>query len=121
MTQRQRIAIASSQFQQGQILLTPEQQHYLGRVLRLREGDRFIAMDGLGKWWLAQLAGTQAQIVEPLVVQTELPGSITLMVALPKGNGCDEVVRCCTELGVAVIAPVVSDRTLLKNVTYLKP
>ena len=113
MTQLQRIAIAPSQFQQGQILLTQEQQHYLGRVLRLREGDRFIAMDGLGKWWLAQLAGTQAQIVEPLVVQTELPGSITLMVALPKGNGFDEVVRCCTELGVAVIAPVVSDRTLL--------
>ena len=78
-------------------------------------------MDGVGKWWLAQLAGSQAQILEPLVVQTELPVSITLMVALSKGNGLDEVVRCCTELGVAVIAPVVSDRTLLKNVTYLKP
>ncbi len=113
MTQLQRIAIASTQFQQEQILLTLEQQHYLGRVLRLREGDRFIAMDGKGKWWLAQLAGTQAQVLEPLEVQTELPVSITLMVALPKGNGFDEVVRCCTELGVAVIAPVVSDRTLL--------
>ncbi len=113
MTQRQRIAIASDQFQQEQILLTQDQQHYLGRVLRLREGDRFIAMDGKGKWWLAQIAGTQAQVLEPLEVQTELPVSITLMVALPKGNGFDEVVRCCTELGVAVIAPVVSDRTLL--------
>ena len=35
------------------------------------------------------------------------------MVALPKGNGFDEVVRCCTELGVTCIAPVLSDRTLL--------
>ena len=113
MTQLQRIAIASDQFQQEQILLTLEQQHYLGRVLRLREGDRFIAMDGKGKWWLAQIEGTQAKVLEPLDVQTELPVSITLMVALPKGNGFDEVVRCCTELGVAVIAPVVSDRTLL--------
>ncbi|MBE8998474.1 16S rRNA (uracil(1498)-N(3))-methyltransferase [Nostoc sp. LEGE 12447] len=113
MSQLQRIAIAPSQFQQGQILLTKEQQHYLGRVLRLREGDRFIAMDGKGKWWLAQLAGEQAQVLEALLVETELPVSITLMVALPKGNGFDEVVRCCTELGVTCIAPVLSDRTLL--------
>ncbi len=113
MPQLQRIAIAPSQFQQGQIVLTNEQQHYLIRVLRLRVGDRFIAMDGLGKWWLAQLEGEQAQILEPLLIETELPVSITLMVALPKGNGFDEVVRCCTELGVACIAPVLSDRTLL--------
>ncbi|MEH2459472.1 16S rRNA (uracil(1498)-N(3))-methyltransferase [Nostoc sp.] len=113
MSQLQRIAIAPSQLQQGQILLTKEQQHYLGRVLRLHEGDRFIAMDGKGKWWLAQLAGEQAKVLEPLTVETELPVSITLMVALPKGNGFDEVVRCCTELGVAYIAPVLSDRTLL--------
>jgi 16S rRNA (uracil1498-N3)-methyltransferase len=113
MAQFQRIAIAPSQFQQGQILLTKEQQHYLGRVLRLREGDRFIAMDGIGKWWLAQLEGERAQVLEPLTVETELPVSITLVVALPKGNGFDEVVRCCTELGVACIAPVLSDRTLL--------
>lgn len=113
MAQLQRIAIAPSQFQQGQISLTKEQQHYLGRVLRLREGDRFIAMDGRGKWWLAQLAAEQAEVLEPLSVETELSVSITLMVALPKGNGFDEVVRYCTELGVACIAPVLSDRTLL--------
>ncbi|BAY75772.1 hypothetical protein NIES25_22190 [Nostoc linckia NIES-25] len=113
MSQLQRIAIAPSQLQQQQILLTKEQQHYLGRVLRLREGDRFIAMDGKGKSWLAQLAGEQAQVLESISVETELPVSITLMVALPKGNGFDEIVRCCTELGVTCIAPVLSDRTLL--------
>ncbi|WP_246162684.1 RsmE family RNA methyltransferase [Brasilonema sennae] len=113
MSQLQRIAIAPSQLQQEQILLTKEQQHYLERVLRLRGGDRFIAINGKGKWWLAQLEGEKAQILESLTVETELPVSITLMVALPKGNGFDDVVRCCTELGVAVIVPVVSDRTLL--------
>ncbi|BAY42879.1 hypothetical protein SAMD00079811_04570 [Scytonema sp. HK-05] len=70
-------------------------------------------MDGKGKWWLAQLQGETAQVLEPLTVETELAVSITLMVALPKGNGFDDIVRCCTELGVTVIAPVVSDRTLL--------
>ena len=113
MAQLQRIAIAPAQLQQSQILLTPQQLHYLGRVLRLHSGDRFIAMDGMGKWWLAQLTGEEAQIVELLSVETELPITITLMVSLPKGNGFDEVVRCCTEIGVSCIVPVISDRTLL--------
>ena len=113
MAQLQRVAIAPSQVQDQQILLTPQQQHYLGRVLRLRAGDRVLAMDGQGQWWLVMLGGAQAQILEPIHIQTELSVSITLMVALPKGNGFDEVVRYCTELGVASIAPVVSDRTLL--------
>jgi 16S rRNA (uracil1498-N3)-methyltransferase len=70
-------------------------------------------MDGMGKWWLAQLQGEQGEILEPLEVKTELPVAITLMMALPKGNGFDEIVRCCTELGVTCIAPILSDRTLL--------
>jgi 16S rRNA (uracil1498-N3)-methyltransferase len=113
MSQLQRITISPEQIQQEQIVLTPQQEHYLGRVLRLRSGNRFIAMDGKGRWWLAQLEGSLAQVLEAMTVETELPISITLMLALPKGNGFDDVVRCCTELGVATIAPLVSERTLL--------
>ncbi|MCX7593540.1 MAG: 16S rRNA (uracil(1498)-N(3))-methyltransferase [Fischerella sp.] len=113
MTQLQRIAIAPSQIQQQQITLTSEQQHYLYRVLRLQQGDRFIAMDGIGKWWLAQLAGSKAKILQTLTVETELPIAVTLIIALPKGNAFDEVVRCCTELGVSCIFPIVSARTLV--------
>ncbi|BAZ70037.1 MAG: 16S rRNA (uracil(1498)-N(3))-methyltransferase [Pelatocladus maniniholoensis HA4357-MV3] len=113
MAQLQRVTIASFQFHDQHITLTTEQQHYLCRVLRLQSGDRFIAMDGMGKWWLAQLADTEAKILQSLTVQTELPVAVTLIIALPKGNGFDEVVRCCTELGVTCFAPVVSDRTLL--------
>jgi 16S rRNA (uracil1498-N3)-methyltransferase len=113
MAQLQRIAIAPSQIQANVITLGKDQQHYLGRVLRLRGGDRFIAMDGRGKWWLAQLEGEKAQILEQLSPENELPVTVTLMVALPKGNGFDEIVRYCTELGVTCIAPVLSDRTLL--------
>ncbi|MBD2294070.1 16S rRNA (uracil(1498)-N(3))-methyltransferase [Anabaena sphaerica FACHB-251] len=113
MSQLQRITINPSQLQQTQLLLTPQQQHYLLRVLRLQDGDKFIAMDGMGKWWLTQLTGETGEILELLEVQTELPVSITLMMALPKGNSLDDVVRCCTELGVTCILPVLSDRTLL--------
>lgn len=101
------------------IALTPPQQHYLLRVLRLGQGDRFVAMDGQGQAWVAQLTqadpigGWLAERLSPVTVATELPIAVTLVMALPKGNGFDEVVRQTTELGVSCIAPVISDRTLL--------
>lgn len=115
MAQLQRLVIAPTQQQDQQIFLTEAQQHYLGRVLRLGSGDRFIAMDGQGNWWLSELAAsvTQATIIEALTVQTELPAAVTLMAAMPKGSGFDEVVYQATELGVACILPLKSDRTLL--------
>jgi 16S rRNA (uracil1498-N3)-methyltransferase len=109
----QRIAIAPPQRQNNTIILSSQQQHYLYRVLRLKQGDRFIAMNGQGQSWIVQLGDGDAEILEPLLVQTELPIAVTLMVALPKGNTFDEIVRCCTELGVTTLIPILSDRTLL--------
>ena len=118
MPQLQRLAVTATQICDRKIDLTREQQHYLNRVLRLQAGDRFIAMDGRGHWWLAVLeaqeTGLIASITKEIAVNRELPVEVTLMAALPKGNGFDEVVRQATELGVASIVPVTSDRTLLK-------
>jgi 16S rRNA (uracil1498-N3)-methyltransferase len=108
-----RLVINPTQIQGEEINLTPEQSHYLNRVLRLKNGDRFVALDGRGKAWVAENGGTAAQILEPLQESTELPVKVTLIVALPKGNGFDEVVRCCTELGVTTLIPLISQRTLL--------
>ncbi len=118
MAQLQRLAVTAAQICANQIDLTKEQQHYLNRVLRLQAGDLFIAMDGRGHWWSAileaQETGLFASITEEIAVNRELPVAVTLIAALPKGNGFDEVVRQATELGVASIVPVTSDRTLLK-------
>ncbi|AFY77277.1 RNA methyltransferase, RsmE family [Pleurocapsa sp. PCC 7327] len=112
-----RLVIDSAQQQNEKIHLTSQQQHYLSRVLRLRKDDRFVAMDGRGKSWVARLVGTSAQIIEPLSESTELPIAVTLMTALPKGNGFEEIVRCCTELGTMAFMPTISDRTLLNPST----
>ncbi len=114
MSQLQRIAIASEQIQGQQILLTAEQQHYLMRVLRLKIGDRFIVIDPQGGWWLSILQENNGQILEPIAIATELPATVSLIVAMPKGNGLEEIVRQTTELGVSAIYPVMSDRSLLK-------
>ena len=109
-----RLVIAPEQRQSEQINLTSAQQHYLKRVLRMQNGDRFVAMDGQGKSWLAEIKGELAQIIEVINISTELPVSITLIAALPKGNNFEQVIRSCTELGVSTFIPTISDRTLLK-------
>ncbi|MGV2830233.1 16S rRNA (uracil(1498)-N(3))-methyltransferase [Myxosarcina sp. GI1(2024)] len=109
-----RLTIDPNQISDRAITLTPVQQHYLLRVLRLKSGDRFIAMDGLGKAWNAEISGICAKFLEPIEINNELPKSITLITALPKGSGYEQIVRCCTELGVSNFIPVISDRTILK-------
>lgn len=113
VAQLQRLAIAAHQCRQNSITLTLEQQHYLSRVLRLQTGDRFIALCD-PSWWLAELqAGQMATLIELLPVQAELVQPITLCAALMKGQGFDEVVRATTELGIASLVPLLSDRTIM--------
>ena len=109
-----RLAIAAHQQEGQQLSLTVQQQHYLQRVLRLREGDHFVALDGCGQSWIAQLCGTGAILLSTLSEARELSVPVTLIAALPKGGGFEEIVRGCTELGVKAIIPAISQRTLLK-------
>ncbi len=109
-----RLVVTPEQIIEDQITLDGRQLHYLLRVLRLGNGDRFIVMDGTGNSWLSEIREQSAQIIESIEVKTELPVSLTLITALPKGNGYEQIIRCCTELGVSNFMPVISDRTLLK-------
>ncbi len=115
MVQLQRVVITPEQIQQNPVVLDPKQAHYLCQVLRLNSGDRFIAMDGQGHWWLACLdvETKTAQILELLSIDNELSLPIHLIVAPPKGNHFEEVLRSATELGVASIIPLISERTIL--------
>ena len=109
-----RLVFSPIQQQEDFIYLSTEQQHYLKRVLRLGESDRFIAMNGVGKSWLAQIIGAKAQLIELIDLKTELSINVSLITALPKGNGYEQIIRCGTELGVNCFIPVLSDRSILK-------
>ncbi len=111
----QRLVISPSQFEGDScVYLTSDQRHYLLNVLRLQQDDRLIVLDGIGQGWIAALSGDNSvDLLEPYSFKTELPSSVHLVAALPK-NGFDEVVRCCTELGVSSISPIISARTILK-------
>ena len=109
-----RLVVTPEQITEDLIYLDPQQLHYLLRVLRLRNGDRFIALDGNGNSWIVEIEDKLGNIVKAIDLNTELPISLNLITALPKGSGYEQVVRCCTELGVSNFIPVISDRTILK-------
>lgn len=110
----QRITIEPTQINTDTITLTAAQQHYLTRVIRLKNGDKFQAIDGTGQLYLCQLDTDTAEIINITIADRKLDRSIVLICALPKGNNFDDIVRACTELGVTSIIPALSDRTLLQ-------
>lgn len=101
------------------IALTPEQRNYLHNVLRLDAGAEFTALDGNGIWWLAKLGkdADNAKIIAKIENDTELSTQVTLGIAMPKGSNIESVIRQTTELGVRQIAPLFSDRTIIKSGT----
>lgn len=107
-----RLVISPDQIQATQVTLTKAQIHYLQRVLRLRTGDNFIALDGQGAAWRAQLQAPQAQLLDLLSEENELALPVTLAIAVPKGNGLGEIIRPCTELGAQAFQPLLTTRTL---------
>jgi 16S rRNA (uracil1498-N3)-methyltransferase len=115
----QRIALQPHQITTAlqTIPLTSEQKHYLCNVLRLNTGAEFIALDRQGGWWLAKLSNDSsiAEVLTKLENNSELSTEISLGIAMPKGTNIESVIRQTTELGLRQIAPLFSDRTIIKS------
>lgn len=89
---------------------------HLVRVLRLREGDTCVLFNGDGFDHDARLVkvgkrGASAEIVGTRAVNVESPLRITLVQGIARGEKMDWILQKATELGVAGIVPVSSDRS----------
>lgn len=92
---------------------------HLGRVLRLRPGDTCVLFNGDGNDYTATLAeiGKKAgtAVIESAQVRTnESPLRITLIQGIARGDKMDWILQKATELGVAQIVPVHSQRGEVK-------
>jgi 16S rRNA (uracil1498-N3)-methyltransferase len=105
-------------------ILSDEDAHHLGRVLRLRDGEEVIACDGRGQW--ARTAWSGQATLEPLAtgagiggdgtVQSEPPSDPALTVAFApvKGERPEWVVQKLTELGIDRIVPLRAERSVVR-------
>lgn len=96
------------------LVLEGPQAHYLSRVMRVGEGDAVILCDDVTGEWAARVIETgkrncSLELVERLREREQVP-DFWLCPALLKKDRFDMVLEKATELGVAVIQPVVTRR-----------
>lgn len=92
---------------------------HLVRVLRLGPGAPCVLFNGDGADYDAVLAeagkrGASADVLARREHDAESPLKLTLAQALARGEKMDWILQKATELGVATIAPVFSERTEVK-------
>ncbi len=100
-------------------ILDSEQTHKISRVLRLRENDQVVLLDGTGLIYNAQIAsfysrGVQCRLLSRRSTNTESTLKIALAQALLKGPRFDYTLQKCTEIGVGEFIPVTTERTVIR-------
>ena len=98
-----------------QIDLEGPEQHHMVHVMRLAKDDEIVLFDGSGFEFSAVIERVDRRraslrILSKLAVDRELPMSITLGVALPKGDRQQILVEKAVELGVTQFVPLVTKR-----------
>jgi 16S rRNA (uracil1498-N3)-methyltransferase len=96
------------------------QAHYLLHVMRAQAGDRVNLFNGRDGEWLARIAGTSKRscILEcerRIAPQADVP-DLWLVFAPVKKTPADYVAQKATELGVHVLQPVFTRRTIVTRV-----
>lgn len=99
----------------GRAVLEGDEARHLARVLRAAVGDEVTVFDGRGGAWTARVAriGRDAVALDvgaALPAAAAPPRTLTLAVALPKGDRQKWMVEKLTELGVARLLPLVTVR-----------
>lgn len=113
-----RFYIAPENWQPDALALSGAEAHHARDVLRLKNGDRAVVFNGLGHEITSEVAGvsaTQVQLRKLHEARTpQLRCRITLGQAIPKGKNMDLIVQKAVEIGAAEIAPLLSDRTVVR-------
>lgn len=99
--------------------LDPPAAHHVARVLRLRRGEPIIVFDGGGDEFEATIETVSKQRVSVrverrVVISRESALSIYLALGLSRGERMDFALQKSVELGVSVVVPMVTERSVVK-------
>ena len=99
----------------GRATLQGDEARHLARVLRAKPGDEVTVFDGAGHAWRARVAAVARDTVG-LEIVAALPAapaarvSLSIAVALPKGDRQKWLAEKLSELGVERLLPLVTER-----------
>lgn len=101
------------------IIISKAHSNYLFNVLRLLEGDYFLAFNGKDGEWRIEVASASkrngtGKCINQTRVQTDLP-DITLYFAPIKGHRNDAIIEKATELGASNIVPIITEYTIVRK------
>jgi len=115
-----RLFVKSLLGRDAEIALTPEQAHYLGNVLRLKPGDHVLLFNGADGEWCTRLTAlgkkTGAATPEHQTRPQEAGPDLHYLFAPIKRARLDYMAQKATEMGVSVLQPVITRRTVAERV-----
>jgi 16S rRNA (uracil1498-N3)-methyltransferase len=99
--------------------LPPDTASHLAKVLRARGGEPLVLFNGDGREFDGAIdavrgARVSASVGEGRWMERESPLAVSLVQCVPRGNRMDFIVQKATELGVARIVPVLSQRSVVR-------
>ncbi|MEA2698257.1 MAG: rRNA (uracil1498-N3)-methyltransferase [Myxococcales bacterium] len=100
------------------VVIDGDGHHHLGRVLRLRRGDKVVVFDGQGTEIDAEVADVGPKTTALVLGErrrgnaSAAPTRITLLQGLARGEKMDWIIQKTCELGVARVVPVLTGRTV---------
>jgi 16S rRNA (uracil1498-N3)-methyltransferase len=98
------------------LTLRGHEAHHALHVLRIRNGERVVVLDGAGQQLHCDVTAHHRDFISFAVREriTVPPPScaITLLQAIPKGKIIESIIQKATELGVARVVPILSERVV---------
>lgn len=120
MTSASRLFVTSPLSENGQVTLSKNHAHYLGRVMRRGVGDPLVLFNGADGEWDAQIDALGKSDGVACLTRLRRPQvnspDLWLAFAPIKKAQTDFIVQKATELGVARLIPVLTDRTQSERV-----
>jgi len=116
----QRLCVEDDLASGGTVGLGRDQSHYLGNVLRMREGGEVLLFNGRDGEWLARIAGLEKKAVRLDLVEETRPQppapDLVYAFAPIKAGRLDYLVQKAVEMGAGVLQPVQTHHTQLSRV-----
>src|SRR5213083_2199952 len=113
-----RFFIPPENWNSGALTLAGSEAHHARDVLRMRVGDKVVLFNGRGHEITAEIVDLGVdEIGLKKLHEAETPPlqcRIILGQAIPKGKNMDLIVQKAVEIGAAEIAPILSDRTVVR-------